>query len=92
MAKSVSWSQHDWAAFHLLKTKLKTERPTNTQPLKTAAVKNPVSADVHEFQTKGSQCLQKILNKILQMNILFMITFIVILYFYIWPPEHGGSL
>ncbi len=31
MAESISWSQPDWAAFHLLKTKLKAERPTNKQ-------------------------------------------------------------
>ncbi len=37
---------------------------------------NPVSADVHEFQIEGSHCLQRILNKIIKMNILFMIIFI----------------
>ncbi len=39
MAKSISWSQLDWAAFHSLKTKLKAERATNKQQLKSAAVK-----------------------------------------------------
>ncbi len=39
MAESISWSLPDWAAFHSLKTKLKTERPTNKQQLKSAAVK-----------------------------------------------------
>ncbi len=48
-------------AFHLLRTKLKAERPKNKQQLKSAAVKacrakhpkggNPGSGDVHEFQT-----------------------------------------
>ncbi len=39
MAKSISWSQPDQAAFHLLKTKLKAERAINKQQLKSAAVK-----------------------------------------------------
>ncbi len=39
MAMSISWSQPDWAAFHSLKTKLKAERPTNKQQLKSAAGK-----------------------------------------------------
>ncbi len=39
MAESISWSLPDWAAFHSLKTKLKAERPTNKQQLKSAAVK-----------------------------------------------------
>ncbi len=37
----------------------KTHKHTTTEG---SCSKNPVSADVHEFQTKGSQCLQKILN------------------------------
>ncbi len=45
-------------AFHLLKTKLKVERPTNKQQLKSAAVKawqsiTKVSADVYEFQRQS---------------------------------------
>ncbi len=46
-------------AFHLLKTKLKAERPTNKQQLKSDAVKawqsitkeEAVFGDVHEFHT-----------------------------------------
>ncbi len=61
MAESISWSEPDWTAFHSLKTKLKTERATNKQQLKSAAVKtwqtsqrrNPVSDDVHEFRIKA---------------------------------------
>ena len=75
-------------AFHLLKTKLKAERPTNKQQLKTAAVKawqsitkeerkgKPAFGDFHGFQTSGSHCLQRILNKILKSNILLRVMFI----------------
>ncbi len=51
MAKSISWSQPDWAAFHSLKTKLKTERPTNKQQLKSAAVKAWQSITKEETQS-----------------------------------------
>ncbi len=50
-------------AFHLLKTQLNVERPTNKQQLKSAAVKakhhkggNPVSGDVHKFH----ECLKAV--------------------------------
>ncbi len=61
MAKSISWSQPDWACISLAEDKLKTERPANKQQLKSAAVKawksitkeetHAVPGDVHEFQT-----------------------------------------
>ncbi len=60
MAKSISWSQPDWACISLAEDKLKKERPTNKQQLKSAASKglakhhkggNPVFGDVHELQT-----------------------------------------
>ncbi len=80
-------------AFHLLKTKLKAERPLNKQQLMSAAVKhhkggNTVSGDVHEFQTQGSYCRQRIHNKILKINILFMIIFICPITFE--PLKMGG--
>ncbi len=81
MTKSISWSQPDWAAFHLLKTKLKAERPTNKQQMKSAAVK--------AWKSITKDCLQTILNKILKMNILFMITY---LSNYISAPENGGTV
>ncbi len=39
IAESISWFQPDWAALHLLKTKLKAERLTNKLQLRSAAVK-----------------------------------------------------
>ncbi len=51
MAESISWSQPDWAAFHSLKTKLKAERPTNKQQLKSAAVKTWQSITKEETQS-----------------------------------------
>ncbi len=59
MAKPISLSQPDWICIHLMKTKLKAERPTNKQKTvgwsKVLAQhhkgRNPVFGDVHEFQT-----------------------------------------
>ncbi len=55
--------------FHLLKTKLKAERPTNKQQLKSAAVKAWQSITKEETQSSvmsisSRHCLQRILNKI----------------------------
>ena len=90
--KANKWNILQWAsqspdlnpiehAFHLLKTRL---RSANKQQLKTAAVKAWQSiskhlksfCDVDEFQTSGSHRLQRILNKVLRMKILFMIILI----------------
>ncbi|MEE6508230.1 hypothetical protein FKM82_019900 [Ascaphus truei] len=37
---------------------------------------NPAFGDVHGFQTSRSHCLQRILDKVLKINILFMIVLI----------------
>ncbi len=82
----------DRGCIHLLNTKLKAESPTNKQ-LKTAAVKawqSITKKETNGFLTSGSHCLQRILNKILKMNILFMIIFF-------WPnyilaPENWGTV
>ncbi len=72
-------------AFHLLKTKLKGRKSHKQKTTEVSCGKglakhhkggNPVSGGVREFQTWGSHCLQRILNKILQINILCMIIFI----------------
>ncbi len=60
-------------AFHSLKTKLKAHKQTATEFSCSKSLAkhhkggNPVSGEVHEFQTQDSHCLQRILNKILKL-------------------------
>lgn len=70
-------------AFHLLKIKLSPERPMNNQQLTTAADRKGLGkhykggkakfGDILWFQTLGSLCLQRILDKALKITIVFMI-------------------
>ncbi len=82
MAKPISWSQPDWACISLAEDKTK-GRQTHKQTTTEVSCSKGLAkhhkggnCDVHEFQTQGSHCLQRILNKALKINILFMIIFI----------------
>ncbi len=94
MAESISWSEPNWAAFHSLKTKLKAERATNKQQLKSAAVKtwqtsqrrNPVSADVHEFRLKAVIACKGFSTKY------WKLTFYLRLYLFVQLYLGGGTV
>ena len=70
-------------AFHLLKTRLKAERQqTTTEDSCSQGLEkhhkggNPAYGDVHVFQISDSHRLQRLLNKVLRISILFMIILI----------------
>lgn len=64
---------------HSTKTTLQTERPTNKQQPKTSAgdawksITGEEAPPSATFQTSGSRCLQRILNKISTRNLLFQV-------------------
>ncbi len=81
MTKSISWSQPDWAAFHLLKTKLKAERPTNKQQI----VSCSKGLEKHHKGLPAKDSQQNIKNE-------HFIYYYMYLSNYIWAPENGGTV